>query len=307
MYAAVCRALLRLYPPAFRVLQGEEVVLTMQQRFTDAHVRGGTSEALWYATRDLADLVAGAVVARWRGWRTRGGRSGSGVWRRETRGMSVLQDVLYAFRGMRRDPAYTAIIVLTLGVGIGANTAIFSVLNAVLLRPLAYEEPEQLVVIWDRFDRIDTRTWVHDLQVRRLREQATMFDGFASVHMVSGRILGGDRPVHTNVGRTSYDFFDVLGVEPQLGRTFREGDDVMGAPWVVILTYEYWQREFGGDPDVIGTNIVVGFPQMEIIGVRPPGPRSAPRRRRKRRWRNRRSPCRAWAGGRRARGPAAAG
>ena len=184
--------------------------------------------------------------------------------------MSVLQDVLYAFRGMRRNPAYAAIIILTLGVGIGANTAIFSVLNAVLLRPLPYEDPEQLIMIWNRFDRMDTRTWVPDLQVRRLREQATLFDGFASVHMVSGRILGGDRPVHTNVGRVSYDFFDVLGVEPYLGRTLREGDDVTGAPWVVILTYEYWQREFGGDPDVIGMNIVVGFPDMEIIGVLPP-------------------------------------
>ena len=129
----------------------------MQERFADAHVRGGASGALWYAMRDLANLLTGAVVARLRGWRARGARTGRGVWRRETRGMSVLNDVLYAFRGMRRNPAYTAIIVITLGVGIGANTAIFSVLNAVLLRPLSYEEPEQLVVIWDRFDRMDTR------------------------------------------------------------------------------------------------------------------------------------------------------
>ena len=184
----------------------------------------------------------------------------------------MFHDLRYAVRSFAKNPGYTSIIILTLGLGIGANTAIFSVLNAVLLRPLPYTDPGQLVMIWDRFERMGDggRTWVHDLQVRRLREQATTFEGFAAVLMVSGRILGGDRPVHTNVGRASAEFFDLLGVQPYLGRTFKPGEDAFGSPWLVLLTHDYWTREFGQDPDVIGKNIVVGFPQMEIIGILPP-------------------------------------
>ncbi len=182
----------------------------------------------------------------------------------------LVADLLFAIRGFRKQPLFSVVVVATFALGISINTAVFSLVDGVLLRPLAYEEPEELVMIWDRFEWLGgERTWVHDLQVRDLRANTTRFEEFAAMGMVSGRILGGDRPVHTDVARVSVNFFDMLGVQPVLGRSFREGEDVWRSPWVVMLSHDYWTREFGQDPNVIGRKLVVGYPEMEVVGVLP--------------------------------------
>ncbi len=271
VFATVCRALIRFYPEPFRTRHGDEVVFTMVDRLGEKLLDHGPIRGLGHAVKEIVLLMAGLFAAR-----TRSRRSSGGPVRRVPRFVrkfgtaSVIQDLQYAVRGFKKNPGYAAIVILTLGLGIGANTAIFSVVNGVLLRPLPYTNPDRLVMIWSQFEDMSAQqTWVHDLQVRDLRERGSLFDGFAALQMVSGRILGGERPLHTDVARVSADFFDLLGVKPLLGRTFTDGEDTWRAPWAVLLTYDYWTREFGQDPDIVGKKIVVGFPQMEIIGVLP--------------------------------------
>jgi putative ABC transport system permease protein len=268
LYSLVFRILLRLYPKSFRTMHGEDILATLEDRLTERGSRGGLAVSL-HALRELAVLIRSLPGERAReaDRRRRNRRLSSD---RESLIHSTLQDLRHAGRGFWRAPVYTAVIVLTLALGIGANTAIFSVVNEVLLSGVPYHDPDRLVLIWNRFDSLENeRNWVHDLQVRDLRDQATVFEGIAAMQMVSGRILGGDRPIHTDVARVSSSFFELLGVEPLLGRTFREGEDVWASPWVVLITHEYWTREFAQDPDIVGKKIRVGWPMMEIIGVLP--------------------------------------
>ena len=268
VFELLCRTLLRLYPLAFRELHGSEVVDTILDRTEELSRELGFAGTFLHMAKELAALTVGASRARWdpryrsprRG--LAGGREG---WTR-----SVVTDVAYSLKGFKKSPGVATVIVLTLGLGIGANTAIFSVVNGVLLRPLPYDDPDELVYIWGQRDWLgESQTLLADVQLELIREKATLFEETAGLVMVSGRIQGGERPVHTDVARTSWNFFDMLGVRPILGRVFEEGEDQPDASWVAILDYDYWMRAFGGDPDVIGKKLVVGFPEMEVIGVLP--------------------------------------
>jgi putative ABC transport system permease protein len=172
----------------------------------------------------------------------------------------LLQDLRYGFRYLRKNPGFTTVAVLTLALGIGANTAIFSVVYAVLLRPLPYSQPEQLISIrggqsWPDLD--DIRRQNHTL-TNLGAYWATQFD------------LVGDREPELAYGAmVSLDLFDTLGVPPYLGRTFNSSDDVTGGRRVVVLGYTFWRDRFASDPNAIGKTIRLSDNNYEIIGVMP--------------------------------------
>jgi putative ABC transport system permease protein len=182
------------------------------------------------------------------------------------------QDVRYGLRGLRRSPGFTAAVVLTLGLGIGANTAVFSLVNGVLLKPLPYARGEQLVVV----RQPDAHAGQPDLgfsplEVKDYRTMAGTLDGFVEYHSMDFTLLGGGDPRRVRAGVVSWNFFDVLEVKPVLGRGFRADDETEGADAVLILSHEYW-RELGGDASIVGRRFEMNDRVHTVVGVLPPIP-----------------------------------
>src|SRR6188508_1803410 len=184
-----------------------------------------------------------------------------------------LQDVRYAARVMLKARGVTVVAVLTLALGIGANTAIFSVVNTLLLRPLPYPQAERLVIVWqDLTARGGPATeWTGPSQQFDWKAQGEVFESLTSVRGWTASLAGGDVPESLSGEQTTFDYFDVAGVRPALGRPFRNEDDVPNAARVVILGHGLWSRRFGGDPGVIGTSITINGESHEVIGVMPAG------------------------------------
>src|SRR5947199_5536260 len=192
---------------------------------------------------------------------------------RQARGIDALetaaQDLRYGLRMLRRSPLVTAIAVLTLAVGLGANTAIFSVVNTVLLRPLPYPHPDRLVVVWG--SRADRRgSPVSATNFLDYQEQSRAFEHMATFHS-AGFVLTGGEPEWLRAGRVSPDFFAVLGVRAALGRTFAPEDGRAGGDKVVILGPGIWRRRFGGDPGIVGKTLLLSADRYTVIGVLPAG------------------------------------
>ena len=182
------------------------------------------------------------------------------------------QDVRYGLRGLRRSPGFTAAVVVTLGLGIGANTAVFSLVNGVLLKPLPYARGEQLVVV----RQPDTDAGQPDLgfsplEVKDYRSMARTLDGFVEYHSMDFTLLGGGDPRRVRAGVVSWNFFDVLEVRPALGRSFRADDETEGADAVLILSHEYW-RALGGDVSIVGRRFEMNDRVHTVVGVLPPIP-----------------------------------
>ncbi len=182
---------------------------------------------------------------------------------------TLVQDVKYGLRNLNRNRGYALAVLLTLALGIGANTAVFSVVNAVLLQPLPYERGDQIVVI-----RQPERTsGATDLgfsvqEVKDLREQTKSFDSVVEYHSMNFTLFGGDEPRRVRTGVVSANFFDVLQVKPLLGRTFREGEDAIGAEPVLILSNDYWHK-LGADPGIVGRRFEMNDKVHTVVGVLP--------------------------------------
>jgi putative ABC transport system permease protein len=184
---------------------------------------------------------------------------------------SLVHDVRISLRGLEARPGFTATILLTLALGIGANAAIFSVVNAVLLKPLPFAAPARLVHLWETYDGvIDSRSEASypDYLDWRVRTH-TLAD--AAGYQTRGALLGDEHPTSVGAGTVTANFFDVLGVRPALGRTFVAGEDAVGAPNVVVLTDELWERQFGRDSRAVGATITVEGRPATVIGVLPRG------------------------------------
>ncbi len=181
---------------------------------------------------------------------------------------SIGGDLRVALRALRRNPGFTAVAVLTLALGIGANAALFTVVNAVLLEPLPYENPEDLVAI-----NITLRenTWwsASPAEIRGWREMNQVFDEIAFAQRADMTLAGGAEPVEVPGARVSANFFHTLRVEALRGRTFESGEGSPGTPLVAILSYGLWQRHFGGDPQVVGTVIKLDGVERQVVGVLP--------------------------------------
>jgi predicted permease len=184
---------------------------------------------------------------------------------------SFLQNVRFALRVFRRTPGFAAIAVLTLAVGIGANTAIFSVANALLLRPLAYAQPDRLVLI--NVHRKSANLSQGPLSMPRfeqVEQRSRSFSGVAAFTPESFNLIGGGDPEQVLAARVSWKFFPLLGVAPALGRGFRAEEDKAGGDQVVMISDALWQRRFARDRAVIGRTLTLDSKDYTIVGVMPP-------------------------------------
>ncbi|MBO0858830.1 MAG: ABC transporter permease [Chloracidobacterium sp.] len=182
------------------------------------------------------------------------------------------QDLRYGARMLMKKPGFTLIAVITLALGIGANTAIFSVVNAVLLRPLPFEEPERVVMVWHKGAEAagGDRTPLAAADLLDWRAQSHSFDAIAAFSFASFNVTGREAPERAlGVGVTS-NFFSMLGVKAALGRAFLPDEDRPGAGRVALLSDGYWRSRFGGDPGVIGRPIILNGDSYTVIGVAPP-------------------------------------
>ena len=182
---------------------------------------------------------------------------------------TLRQDIKYAVRRLIKSPAFTAVALLTLALGIGANTAIFSVVHAVLLKPLPYADPDNIVAIFHLSDgRPTTMSGPNFYDVKN--QSKSLVD--AAAYTRARQILTGrGEPVRLDAAQVSASIFDVLGVQPLLGRTFRAEDNRPGHNKVAILSYNLWQQRFGGDRKAVGTTMTLDGVSHEIIGVMPEG------------------------------------
>ncbi len=180
------------------------------------------------------------------------------------------QNLTYAFRTLRRSSGFTATAVLTLALGLGANTAIFSVLNAVLLRPLPFGQPERLVWGWGKTAGVDI-AGISPVGFRDYRAQNRTFDQFAAMEVFVSNtpLTGSDKPEQVKVGIVSSNFFDALGLTPLAGRGFVAADEEQNLPQVAILGRGFWQQHFGGSPSVIGKTVILDGSPVVIVGVLP--------------------------------------
>jgi len=185
---------------------------------------------------------------------------------------TAAQDIRYGVRNLRRNPGFAFVVMLTMALGIGANTAIFSVVNGVLLRPLPYRDGDKLVVL--RHGVGDTVANDLNFSVKDLNDyrQSRSLSDIVEFHNMFFTLLSRHEAERVSTGVVSAKFFDVLGVQPVYGRTFVDADDAHGAPAVLILSYKYWQRSFGGDPKVIGQVFRMNDRPHTVVGVLPPVP-----------------------------------
>ena len=182
---------------------------------------------------------------------------------------TLTQDVRYALRGLAKSPGFTAVAITTLALGIGANTAIFSVVHAVLLKRLPYPEPDRLVVMRERHIH-HCCTGVAWPTFLDWREQSHSFQGLAGFRTDHVMLSGVGEPEMLRSAQVSAEFFPLLGARPALGRFFDAADDRPGAPPTAVLSYGQWKRRFGGDPSVVGRAIDLDAVPHTIVGVLPP-------------------------------------
>jgi putative ABC transport system permease protein len=182
----------------------------------------------------------------------------------------MFHDLKYAWRSLFRSPAVTLTAVLTLALGIGANTAIFSVVYALLLKPLPFREPDRLIYVHDTFPAVAnaSMSWPKFLA---LRDGNRTLDALAATASGTLTITGRGEPQQVVATRVTGDFFKVLGVRPLAGRGIVRADDVPNGAPVVVLTYGLWQRAFGGDPGIVGAAITADGAERTVIGIMPPG------------------------------------
>jgi putative ABC transport system permease protein len=196
---------------------------------------------------------------------------------RDARGVSwlehLMQDVKYGVRTLTKNPGFAVLAILTLGLGIGANTAIFSVLNGVLLKPLPYANGDRLVLIKHQTPLARQQNFgVSITELYDYRRQLASFDGIVEFHQMSFDLLRRGEPDRVATGVVSPNFFDALGIKPILGRTFIDTDDDEGADAVLVLGHAYWRGKFGGDPGIIGQVFEMNDRPHTVVGVLPSVP-----------------------------------
>ena len=179
----------------------------------------------------------------------------------------VIKDVRFAVRGLLKRPVFAAIVLLTLALGIGANTAVFSVVNAVVLKKLPYKDSDQLVVIWEKLQRVDqVELSPEDYAVYRERSQS--FSQIAASERTNFNLTGVNDPVRLEGERATANLFGTLQIAPEIGRTFTVEEDNAGAR-VAVLSHQLWRSRFAGDPNVVGKEISLDGRNYEVIGVMP--------------------------------------
>jgi predicted permease len=195
---------------------------------------------------------------------------------RDERGVRLIEDLgndlLYGLRILRSSPGFTAVAVATLALGIGANTAVFSVVDGVLLRPLPFPDSERIVTLWNTYPKLgDEREEVSPPDFCDWRAQSRSFDRLAAYERFFYVLAGDPAPVRLRASRVSGDFFAAMGVKPQLGRPLLPADDHEGAHHVLVLSHRLWTSRFGADPSVVGRTVILTGIPYTVVGVMPAG------------------------------------
>src|SRR5688572_26992521 len=181
----------------------------------------------------------------------------------------LLQDLRFAYRRLLSRPGLTTAAVLTLALGIGANTAVFSLVRGVLLEPLPYAEAQHLVMIWKPgFD--SDQTWLSRREWTEYSRATRSFEHLAAYTVTPANLTEGSEPERVNAGVVTGNMFDALGVAALQGRPFSAAEDVAGKDDVVVIGYDLWQRRFGGAPDLVGQTIRVNGRVRTVVGIMPP-------------------------------------
>jgi putative ABC transport system permease protein len=236
------RALLRLLPFDFRADYGSDIERVFRHERNDARGRRGAVRVWLRTLIDRCRIGPGEHL------------------------LQLRQDLRYAIRGMHGQPELVAAAILTLGVGVGANTAIFSVVHAVLLRPLPYAEPNRLVAVWNRWTGRAT-AGLSDPECLDYSERSRTLD-IAAGAAASVNVAGGTtEPERISAGFVTVNALGVLGISPAIGRDFRRSEEVEGRDRVAILSHSLWRRRFGAAPSVLGRTLDVNGARHEIIGV----------------------------------------
>jgi predicted permease len=186
---------------------------------------------------------------------------------------TLRQDVALALRGLARHPMFAATVILTMALGIGANTAIFSVVHAVLLRSLPYAHGDRMMVLRQQRPRAGIpNQGFSPKEILDYRDMSATLDQVVEFHSMWFILLGRGEPERVQTGVVSWNFFDAFGIEPVAGRTFRADDDKPGADAVLVLSHSYWKSRFGGDPSVVGQVFEMNDRPHTVVGVLPPIP-----------------------------------
>lgn len=183
---------------------------------------------------------------------------------------SLIKDIRYGLRGLLKHPGFTAIVVITLALGIGASTAIFSVVDSVLLRRLPYRTAERIVAIQE-LNPAGKRTQITSANFLDWRAQNTVFDQLAAFRTTTTNLALADQPERIDLAQTNANFFDVFGITPQYGRLFIPQDEQAGHDLVAVVSHTLWQRRFGADPALIGRQITLDGTNYTVIGIAPSG------------------------------------
>lgn len=194
---------------------------------------------------------------------------------RDARGMTfwdvLKQDVRFGLRSLRRSPGYTTAAILILALGIGANTAMFSVIEGVFLKPLPFREQSRIALLQQDAPGVNaTNVGVSIPELYSYRERLRSMEDLVEYHQMSFTLLSHGEPDRVDTGVVSGNFFRALGVQPLIGRSFTDEDAKLGAEPTVLLTYGYWQSKFGADPKIVGTSVRMNDREHAVIGVLPP-------------------------------------
>ncbi|HYL64592.1 MAG TPA: ABC transporter permease [Candidatus Methylomirabilis sp.] len=246
------RTLVRLLPFDFRTNYEGEMEGVFQEQHREVEERGGFLEALKLWKETVFGVFTTAPREHWQ---------------------ILTSDCAYTFRMMHKNLGFTLIAILTLALGIGANTAIFSVVHAVLLRPLPYSEGQQLIIIRQQENKIGVNDLTFSVpEIMDYRAQNRTLSGLVEYHVMAFTLFGHGDPERVQTGVVSANYFDLFGVKPLLGRTFLPDDDKLGAPPVLVLSYEYWKNNLGSDPLIVGKTFEMNDKVHTVVGVLPPVP-----------------------------------
>ena len=260
------RRYLRFWGPDIEADVDEELAFHLAMRARDFEARGmSPGEARRAAAERFGDVARIGNQLR-----VHDRRKQQVHQRKELMG-DLAQDLTYGLRALRRSPGFSVVAILTIALGIGATTAIFSVINGVVLRPLPYAEPDRIVMVWMDNTRQGIEKDIHSYpNFEDYRTQNTVLSDMAGFGNASLTLTGGDEPQRIRGAAAEADLFRVLRVTPAIGRVFTTEEEESGNDGVVVLSHGFWVRAFGGDRGVVGTTVQLNGRPRTVIGVMPP-------------------------------------
>ncbi|MFC1540241.1 ABC transporter permease, partial [Gemmatimonadota bacterium] len=257
------------YPRDYRAECRSEILETLISRENEARKRNGVIGWCRFWGRELFAVVRAGLQLR---FRVPGAYLSITVPRPRLRILvsTLRQDIRFGLRNLRKQPLFSTVAVSTLAIGIGATATIFSLINGVLLKPLPYEDSQELVIMWERLASYPDAS-VSYPNYLDWAERNTTFEAMGVYNFGGLNLTGEGDPVELSIARISATIFGVLRADPLMGRVFVEEEDQVGGERVVVTTWGFWQRQLGADPDVIGRSLTLNDLPYTIVGVMPSG------------------------------------